>query len=207
MCRFDSGRDQGHPRPHYLPHDSPGRLQDDPSARGHTASDRRARGAGDRAYRGPRALRGMDGSIRYSDVYRGAPGGADAPLCRHRGGDDPERRRSRPGTGRCHGELRDRQPPGALRAYRMYAPGKAGDLHRRGTSLPRVLETMIAASFATRAGQHVSTALRALSAFQLLPLRPRELPVSTVVGIYAPGMATGQLAEVLKAADRREAVC
>jgi hypothetical protein len=30
---------------------------------------------------------------------------------------------------------------------------------------------------------------------------PRELPVSTVVGIYAPGMATGQLAEVLKAAD------
>jgi hypothetical protein len=36
---------------------------------------------------------------------------------------------------------------------------------------------------------------------------PRELPVSTVVGIYAPGMATGQLSEVLKAADRREAVC
>jgi hypothetical protein len=41
------------------------------------------------------------------------------------------------------------------------------------------------------------------SAFAL----PRELPVSTVVGIYAPGMATGQLAEVLKAADRREAAC
>jgi hypothetical protein len=35
----------------------------------------------------------------------------------------------------------------------------------------------------------------------------RELPVSTVVGIYAPGMATGQFVEVLKAAERREAAC
>jgi hypothetical protein len=33
---------------------------------------------------------------------------------------------------------------------------------------------------------------------------PRELPVSTVVGIYAPGMATGQLAEVLKAQAKPE---
>ena len=80
-CAGSTAGDQGHPCPHYLPHDPPGRLQDDPSARGHTASHRRARGAGDRADRGPRALRGLDGDIRYSDLYRGAPGGADAALC------------------------------------------------------------------------------------------------------------------------------
>jgi hypothetical protein len=80
----------------------------------------------------------------------------------------------------------------------MYAPGKAGDLHRRGTPLPRVLETMIAACFAPC--QHFSFSLFGLAL-------PRELPVSTVVGIYAPGMATGQLVEVLKAAERREAAC
>src|ERR671914_220316 len=31
------------------------------------------------------------------------------------------------GQGRCCGELRDRRYPGPLRAYRMHAPGKAGD--------------------------------------------------------------------------------
>jgi hypothetical protein len=33
---------------------------------------------------------------------------------------------------------------------------------------------------------------------------PRELPVSTVVGIYAPGLAKGQFAEVLKAEAKPE---
>ena len=61
------------------------------------------------------------------------------PSAGHGGGDDPERCRPRPGTGRCHGELRDRQPPRPLRSYCLYAPREAGDLHSRGT-LPRILE-------------------------------------------------------------------
>jgi hypothetical protein len=60
---------------------------------------------------------------------------------------------------------------------------------------------MIAACFATRAGQYVSAALRALIQHFSFSLFGLALPVPTVIGIYAPGMATGQLAEGLKYAS------
>ncbi|HWS81900.1 MAG TPA: TrkH family potassium uptake protein [Rubrobacter sp.] len=110
--------------------------------RAHTASARRTRGSRGRADRRPRALRGLDRGLRDSDFPRCPPGRADPALFRYRGSGHPERRRPWPGTGRSHGELRDSRPSGPLRTHRLYAPGEAGDLHRPGTPLPRILASL-----------------------------------------------------------------
>jgi hypothetical protein len=59
---------------------------------------------------------------------------------------------------------------------------------------------------------HYASGLRpSLSAFQLLPFRPHsvayEVPLPAVVEFDANSEAPKQLADVLRAADRREAAC
>jgi trk system potassium uptake protein TrkH len=146
LLMFDGGWHQGHPCRHSVPHHPARRVQDDPPARGHPASDRRARDTRDGPRRRARPLRSLDRGLRHSNVDRRHAEGPQPPLLGHGRRHDPERRRPRPGPGRGHRELRDSRPPGPIRPDGLHAPRTPGDLYRPGPLLPRLLAKIAARS-------------------------------------------------------------